>query len=224
MQNCVNRIAFPVIFLAAMTCASASAQNRGYGGSSRYPVSHYPGAHTGQSGMGYHSGATRGSASQHMNGAYSARSYSAGNSHPSGAGAGRSYGNYSAHNSYSVSRHHYGGLGGSPDRSASDGHYVARGSWSHMTMRPETQPHIGHETSRIGGFSSANSVHGTQAQHSTHIRQSRDTEERKPSVRVGGVRTAPSASTAKTYNKPINLASRNVMHMPGAGSHPNQNP
>lgn len=224
MQNCLIRIAFAVIFLAAMTCASASAQNRGYGGSSRYSGSHYQGAHSGQSGMGYHSGARSGSASQRMNGAYSARSYTGGNSHPSGAGAGRNYGNYSAHSSYSASRHHYSGLSGSPDRSASDGHYVARGSWSHMTMRPETQPHIGHEATRIGGFSSANSVRGTQVQHPTRIRQSRDTEARKTTTRVGGVHTAPSASTTKTYDKPINLASRNVSHMPGAGSHPNQNP
>jgi|SRR5579863_723688 len=224
MGNWIIRIAFTALFLATMTCGSTSAQNRGYSGSSRYSGGHYQGAHGGQGAAGYHYGATRGSSSYRSNGAYAGRSYSGSSSHTSSAGAGRSYGNYATHNTISTSHRHYGGFSGSPDRSSSDARYSAGASRTHMTMRPETQPHIGHETSRIGGFSSASSVREPQVQHPSHIRQSRDTEAKKPGTRVGGVRTAPSASTAKTYDKPINLASRNVMHMPGAGSHPNPNP
>lgn len=224
MRNGMVRITFTALFLATMTCVSASAQNRGYGGSSSYSGGHYQGAHSGQGGTGYHYGAPRGGASYPSNGPHAGRSYSGSSSHPSSAGAARSYGNYSAHNSYSTSHRHYGGFSGSPDRSASDGRYFAGGGRTHMMMRPETEPHIGHESSRIGGFSSASSVREPQVQHPTHIRQSRDTVARKSNARVGGVRTASSAGTTKTYDKPINLASRNVMHTPGAGSHPNPNP
>jgi hypothetical protein len=224
MGNWIIRIAATALFLATMMCGSASAQSRGYGGSSSYSGGHYQGAHSGQGAAGYHYGATRGSSSYRSNGAYAGRSYSGSSSHPSSAGTARSYESYSAHNTYSSSRHHYSDFNGLPERSANDARYFVSGTRPRMTMNPEIQPRMGKDVSRIGGFSSADSVRHQQVQHPTHLRQSRDTGAKKSSTRVSGIRTAPSTSATKTYDKPINLASRNEMHMPGAGAHSNPNP
>jgi len=213
------RFTLAALLVAPFAAGSASAQNRNYGGYSggsgnsgggHYQAgrSGYSGGYSG-SGSGNHYGGANGAG--RMNGANGGRSYSSGGYRASGVG--RSYGSGTSHSGYSPSHTYY-----TAAASSNSGKF-AGGSQTHLTMKPEVQPHIGSETARIGGFSAFSSQKMPEVQHSTRVRQSRYTStSKKSNTRVQGVKLPPSANATKSYNKPINMAGRGVAHTPGAGS------
>ena len=224
-ENWITRLAFAALLVAPLAAGSASAQNRSYGGYSgssgnsgggRYQAgrSGYSGGYSG-SGSGYHyggaNGAGRMNGADRMNGGNGGRSYSSGGYRASGTG--RSYGTGTSHSGYTPTHSFYAGAA-----SSNSGKFTG-GSQTHLTMKPEVQPHIGSETARIGGFSAFSSEKMPEVQHPTRVRQSRyTTASKKPNTRVQGVKLPPSANATKSYNKPINMAGRGVAHIAGTGS------
>jgi hypothetical protein len=222
-RNWITRFAFAALLVAPFAVGSASAQNRSYGsygggsgssgGGGHYQAGRsYSGGGYG-GGAGYRNGGANGAG--RASGAYAGRSYSGGGYHAGGSG--RSSGS-GIGRSGSTSRNYYAAS------ASSSGASFGGGGQSHLTMKPEVAPHIGSETSRVGGFKSFSSQKMPEAQHPTRVKQSRytgmgsGTGNRNSKAPIQGVKVAPSAGSAKAYNKPINMASRSVAHVPGSGS------
>jgi hypothetical protein len=221
-RNWITRFAFAALLVAPFAVGSASAQNRSYGsygggsgssgGGGRYQAGRsYSGG--GSGGAGYRYGGANGAG--RASGAYAGRSYSSGSYH-AGSSSGRSYGSGVGH-SGSTPSHSYYSASASTNAAKFGG-----GSQAHLTMKPEVAPHIGSETSRIGGFNSFSAQKMPEVQHPTHLRESRYTGmgsgKKNSKAPIQGVKLPPSASSTKTYDKPINMAGRSVSHLPGTGS------
>lgn len=223
MQKWMKRTAFTAFFIAPLLAGSSFAQNpRSYSGSSSYSSGRYQAGRGGQNGSGYHY--TGAAGSNHANGVYAGRAYLGGGSHYSGAAVGHSYGSGTGHAGYTPSRNYSSGANAFGDHPATGGRYAAGTSGRHMAMRPETQPRMGTDTMRMGGFASSSSTRAPQAQHPMRFRQSRDAGGKKSTSHATRVRTASPPITTKAYNRPVNPGIRSVSHPPGAGSSVNPRP
>jgi hypothetical protein len=228
-RNWVTRFAFAALLVAPFAAGSASAQNRSYGSYGGGSGASGGGGHyqTGRSfsgggysgGAGYRYGGANGAG--RASGANAGRSYSSGGYHAGSSG--RSYGSGAGH-SGSTPSHSYYSASASTNAAKFGG-----GSQAHLTMKPEVAPHIGSQTSRVGGFNSFSTQKMPEVQHSTHLKQSHYTGmgsgsgKKNSKAPIQGVKLSPSASSTKTYDKPINLAGRSVSHVPGTGSSNSKN-